>query len=320
MKNIFLLTLTNLAVVTLLMLVFMLLSPVLQEYGIYTEETIGLGIMALVVGFVGSFISLLLSKFIAKRTMGVQVIDPKSPRNEAENWILNTTYKLADTANIKRPEVGIFQGAPNAFATGPSKNNSLVAVSTGLLNTMNKAEVEAVIGHEISHIKNGDMVTMTLLQGVLNTFVIFFSQIIARALSRNENGRSGGFLSYYLVYFLLQTILGALATIIVCWYSRKREFKADSGSADLLQNNQSMIDALKVLGGLKESPKLGQGFAAFGICFGGILATHPPIEKRIASLEAWNLNSQNLATPKATRVAQIQNPEIKDFDRSDFFK
>lgn len=320
MKSFLLLAITNLAVVALLMIMFFLLSPFLEQYGITSNETVTLGIFSLIFGFTGSFISLLLSKTVAKSTMGLQMIDPNAPRNEAERWILNTTYKLADAANVKRPEVGIFQGAPNAFATGPSKKNSLVAVSTGLLQSMNKDEVEAVIGHEMSHIKNGDMVTMTLLQGVLNTFVIFLSRLIGRAVARDNRG--GGFM-YFGVYFVLQTFLGGLATLIICWYSRRREFRADSGSADLLQNNQSMIDALSVLGGLKDSAKLPSGFAAFGICFGGVLSTHPPIEKRIASLQNWRANPKNFERPQVTQtqVSQTENkPQNKDFDRSGFFK
>jgi heat shock protein HtpX len=239
-----------------------------------------------VVGFAGAIISLLMSKTIAKWTTGAQVIE--TPRNEAEAWVLETVRKLAAGAGVAMPEVAIYEGEPNAFATGAFRNSALVAVSTGLLQSMNKEEVEAVLGHELSHVANGDMVTLTLIQGVVNTFVIFLSRIVGsivdRTVFRTERGTGPG---YFVTVIVCQVVFGILASLIVAWFSRYREFRADAGSARLL-GPQPMVNALRRLGGLAPG-QLPQALQASGITGGGglmaLFASHPPIEERIAALQ-----------------------------------
>jgi heat shock protein HtpX len=246
----------------------------------------GLLAASAVVGFTGAIISLLMSKTMAKFSTGAHVIT--QPSSEPEAWLLETVRKLATTAGIAMPEVAIYEGAPNAFATGAFKNSALVAVSTGLLQSMNKEEVEAVLGHEISHVANGDMVTLTLIQGVVNTFVFFLARVIGsivdKAVFRSERGTGPG---YFITVLVAQLVLGFLASMIVAWFSRYREFRADAGSAKVLGTPTPMVNALRRLGGL-EAGELPKAMNAFGIAgSGGIMslfATHPPIEARIAAL------------------------------------
>jgi heat shock protein HtpX len=239
-------------------------------------------------GFGGAFISLLISKPVAKWSSGVQLIT--EPRNADEAWIVDTVRRLSEKAGIGMPEVGIFQGEPNAFATGAFKNNALVAVSTGLLQGMTRDEVEAVLGHEVAHIANGDMVTMALIQGVMNTFVVFLSRIVGYAvdsfLRKGDQESSGPGIGYYVTTIVLDIILGFLAAIIVAWFSRQREFRADSGAAQLLGRKQPMINALARLGGMVPG-ELPKSVAAMGIAggIGQLFSTHPPIEERIAALQ-----------------------------------
>jgi heat shock protein HtpX len=287
MKRIILFVLTNVAIVAVLGLVASLLG--VNRY--LTANGLNLGLLlgyALVIGFGGAFISLLISKPMAKWSAGVQIIE--QPQSPDEAWIVNTVRKLADQAGIAMPEVGIFEGEPNAFATGAFKNSALVAVSTGLLQGMTRDEVEAVLGHEIAHVANGDMVTMTLIQGVLNTFVVFLSRVIAYAvdsfLRRGDDRDSGPGIAYMVTSLVLDIVLGFLAAIIVAWFSRQREFRADAGSAQLLGRRQPMINALTRLGGLHPA-ELPKSMAAMGIAggIGQLFATHPPIEERIAALQ-----------------------------------
>ncbi|MDB5860462.1 MAG: htpX [Ramlibacter sp.] len=286
MKRILLFVLTNLAVVVVLGVVASLLG--VNRY--LTASGLNLGMLlafAAIMGFGGAIISLLISKPVAKWSAGVQVIDGTGSADEA--WIVATVRKFADQAGIGMPEVGIFQGEPNAFATGAFKNSALVAVSTGLLQGMTREEVEAVIGHEVAHIANGDMVTMTLIQGVMNTFVVFLSRVIGYfvdgALSKGEN-RSGPGIGYYVTTIVLDILLGFLAAIIVAWFSRQREFRADRGSANLMGRKQPMIQALARLGGMVPG-QLPKSIQAFGITsgVGKLFSTHPPIEERIAKLQ-----------------------------------
>ena len=251
----------------------------------------GLLIMAAIMGFAGSFISLALSKWMAKRSMGVELIE--TPRNSQETWLVAVVKRQAEMAGIGMPEVGLFKSpTPNAFATGMNRNNALVAVSTGLLQAMTQDEVEAVLGHEISHVANGDMITMGLLQGVLNTFVIFFSRVIGKLVDRvvfkNERGNGIG---YFIVSFVAEIILGILAAIIANWFSRQREFRADAGGAKLAGRDK-MIGALRRLQQAHQQQASMPGeLAAFGINGGlkhglaALLMTHPPLEKRIAALQ-----------------------------------
>ena len=287
MKRILLFVLTNLAVVLVLGIVASLLG--VNRY--LTANGLNLGALlgfALIMGFGGAIISLLISKPVAKWSAGVQVIE--TPRNADEAWILQTVHRLADQAGIGRPEVGIFEGEPNAFATGAFRDSALVAVSTGLLQNMNHEEVEAVIGHEVAHIANGDMVTMTLIQGVLNTFVIFLSRVIGyavdSALRRNDDENRGPGIGFYVTSLVLEILFGIVASIIVAWFSRQREFRADAGSARLMGRKQPMIHALARLGSL-HSGELPKSVAAFGISggIGQLFSTHPPIEERIAALQ-----------------------------------
>jgi len=245
-------------------------------------------IFALVFGFSGSLISLFLSKFLAKRSTRARVIT--TPANETERWLLSTVEKLATTAGIGMPEVAVYEGEPNAFATGAFKNSALVAVSTGLLQSMNHEEVEAVLAHEVAHIANGDMVTMALLQGVVNTFVIFLARIVGfvvdKAISRDNEGRGG--IGYFVTVIVCEIVFGVLASIIVAWFSRRREYRADAGSVKLMGRRQPMIQALQRLGGI-ESGELPKNLLAAGINSQGkfiaLFRTHPPIEKRIEALQ-----------------------------------
>jgi len=278
---------TNIAIMALIAIIFQLLGL----EGILAENNVDLNLQALlvlsaVIGFGGSFISLLMSKWLAKKTMGVHVIE--SPSNEIESWLVGTVQRQAQQAGIGMPEVGIFDSpSPNAFATGANKNSALVAVSTGLLQSMNRQEVEAVLGHEVSHVANGDMVTMTLIQGVVNTFVVFFSRIVGhlidRVIFKTERGYGPG---YYIGSIVAQIIFGLLANIIVAWFSRRREFRADAGGANLSSKRQ-MADALRALQRVHEPEPLPQEMAAFGINGGlkSLFSTHPPLEERIAALE-----------------------------------
>jgi heat shock protein HtpX len=287
MKRIALFLLTNIAVLVVISIIVNVLG--LDRF--LTAEGLnlsGLLVFSAVVGFTGSIISLLISKPMAKISTGARVVD--GSEGTTEYWLVATVKKLADTAGIGMPEVAIFEGAPNAFATGAFKNSALVAVSTGLLQTMNRDEVEAVIGHEVTHVANGDMVTLTLIQGVVNTFVIFLSRIIGyvvdKAIFRTERGVGPGF---FIASLVSQILLGILASMIVAWFSRQREFRADAGSAQLLGDKRPMINALARLGGL-QSGELPQAFEAHGIKqsesrFLGLFASHPPIEVRIAALQ-----------------------------------
>jgi len=287
MKRILLFVLTNLAVV----LVLGIVSRLLGVDRFLTANGLNLGALlgfALVMGFGGAIISLLISKPMAKWTAGVQIIE--QPRNQDEAWIVETVRRFADKAGIGMPEVGIFEGDPNAFATGAFRDSALVAVSTGLLYNMSKDEVEAVIGHEVAHIANGDMVTMTLIQGVMNTFVVFLSRVVGYAvdsfLRRNDEENTGPGMGYFITTIVLDIVLGFLAAIIVAWFSRQREFRADAGAAQLMGTKQPMINALARLGGL-HSAELPKSVAAMGIAggIGQLFSTHPPIEERIAALQ-----------------------------------
>mgnify|MGYP000526427385 CR=1 FL=1 len=287
MKRIVLFILTNLAVM-------LVLSATLQILGVnrfLTQQGLNIQmllIFSLVVGFTGAIFSLLISKPMAKWSAGVQIIE--QPRNQDEAWIVDTVRQFADKAGIGMPEVGIFEGDPNAFATGAFRDSALVAVSTGLLHNMTREEVEAVIGHEVAHIANGDMVTMTLIQGVMNTFVVFLSRVIGYAvdsfLRKNDEENSGPGMGYYITTIVLDIVLGFVAAIIVAWFSRQREFRADAGAAQLMGRKQPMINALARLGGL-HSAELPKSVAAMGIAggIGQLFSTHPPIEERIAALQ-----------------------------------
>jgi heat shock protein HtpX len=288
MKRIVLFLATNIAVLVVLSIVINLfgLDRWLTAEGI---DYVGLLVFSAVIGFAGSIISLLISKPMAKMSTGARVID--GTEGTTEFWLVQTVKKLADKAGIGMPEVAVFEGAPNAFATGAFKNSALVAVSTGLLQSMSRDEVEAVLGHEVAHVANGDMVTLTLIQGVVNTFVIFLSRIIGfivdKAVFRTERGVGPGF---FIASLVAQIVLGILASMIVAWFSRQREFRADAGSAQLLGNRQPMINALARLGGVPAG-EMPQAFEAHGIKqsqsrFLGLFASHPPIEERIAALQA----------------------------------
>lgn len=291
-KRFGLLILANLAVFIMLSIVLAVIQMLTGvNFGTMTGTQLNLPalfIFSMVIGFTGSFISLLMSKTIAKYTMGLKMIDPNRPDNAVEQYIYDVVRREAATAGITMPEVGIYEGDPNAFATGASRSSSLVAVSTGLLSLMNREEVEAVIAHEISHVKNGDMVTMTLLQGVLNTFVVFFSRIIGwavdRVIMKNESDAPGA--AYYITYLVLDIAFGFLAAFVVSYFSRWREFHADAGSAKIMGSTAPMIAALRRLGGV-ESEELPGSVKGFGIAggMGSLLATHPSIEDRISALQ-----------------------------------
>ena len=288
MKRILLFVMTTLAVVVVLGIVANLLG--VNRY--LTPNGLNLGALmgfALIMGFGGAFISLLISKPVAKWSAGVRLIT--QPQNVDEAWIVETVRKFADKAGIGMPEVGIFDGEPNAFATGAFKNSALVAVSTGLLQGMTREEVEAVIGHEVAHIANGDMVTMALIQGVMNTFVVFLSRVIGYAvdsfLRKGDSENTGPGIGYMITTIVLDILLGFLAAIIVAWFSRQREFRADAGAAQLMNRKQPMINALARLGGMTPG-ELPKSMAAMGIAggIGKLFSTHPPIEERIAALQS----------------------------------
>lgn len=292
MMRIVLFLATNAAVLVLISIVF----QVFGIEGILAENGVDLNLQALlvmsaVIGFGGSFISLAMSKFLAKRSMGVRIIE--QPANNTERWLVDTVKRQAQGAGIDMPEVGIFDAAePNAFATGMRRNNALVAVSAGLLQNMNADEVEAVLGHEISHVSNGDMVTMGLIQGVVNTFVIFLSRIIGHVVDRVVFKTERGYgPAYYITSIVAQVFLSILASIIVMWFSRRREFRADAGGARLSSRGK-MIGALQALQRAHEPRDLPGEFAAFGISggigsgFKRLFMTHPPLEERIAALKA----------------------------------
>jgi len=287
MKRVFLFLMTNLAVGLVLTVVLSLLGAdrFLAGTGLNVPM---LAVFSVIVGFAGSFFSLLISKPMAKFSMGVHVID--APQTADEQWLVSTVHHLADKAGVGHPEVGIYEGEPNAFATGAFKNSSLVAVSTGLLQSMTREEIEAVLGHEMGHVANGDMVTLTLIQGVVNTFVVFLSRVVGfivdRTVFKTERGTGPG---YYITVIACQIVFGIAASVIVAWFSRQREFRADAASAGLLGTPRPMIAALRRLGGVHPG-ELPQTLQASGIAEGNkylsLFASHPPIAERIAALEA----------------------------------
>jgi heat shock protein HtpX len=289
MKRIVLFLATNLAVVLVVSLVLNLLGVGRAVTG----EGINVGALAvfsLVVGFTGSIISLLMSKPMAKWSTGARVIE--QPATPTERWLVDTVRRLSERAGIGMPEVAVYDGEPNAFATGAFKNSALVAVSTGLLANMNQDEVEAVIGHEVAHIANGDMVTLTLIQGVVNTFVVFLARVVGffvdKVLFRSEDRGPG--IGYMITVFVCEILFGILASIIVAWFSRRREFRADAGSARLLGSSVPMQHALARLGGLAPgalpSSMAASGISGSGGGWGALFSTHPPMEQRIAALQA----------------------------------
>ena len=287
MKRIVLFLVTNLAVMLVLGTVLNILglNRFVTAQGLDVETLMG---FSLVIGFGGAIFSLLISKPVAKWSTGAHVID--GSEGSDEYWLVNTVHRLADQANIGRPEVAVYEGEPNAFATGAFKNDALVAVSTGLLQSMSREEVEGVLGHEVAHVANGDMVTMTLIQGVVNTFVVFLARVVGyivdKAVFKTERGVGPGF---YITVLVCEILFGVLASIIVAWFSRQREYRADAGSASLLGSPQPMMKALAKLGGLAPGA-LPQSVATMGINntpgFMALFSSHPPIEKRIAMLEA----------------------------------
>ena len=291
MKRVFLFLLTNFAVMLTLMITF----NILVSLGVVPKGEYGsLLVMSLIFGFGGSFISLFMSKYMAKSAYNIELVD--GTENEFTAWYVDTVARMAQERGMKMPEVGIYEGPANAFATGPSKNNSLIAVSTGLIESMDLDEIEAVLGHEISHAANGDMVTLTLIQGVVNTFVIFFSRIIGsfvdRVIFKNEEGEGIGYFIGSLVAEIFLTLLGS---IIVMWFSRQREFRADEGGA-MLAGKEKMIAALERLKYIATQPLQGE-MAAFGIegkeekgsILEDLFSTHPSLDKRIAHLRSLNI-------------------------------
>jgi len=286
MKRIFLFLLTNIAELVVMSTVASLhgVDKILTANGL---DPLALLVFSAILGFGGAIISLLISKSMAKWTTHAQVIE--SPRSESEQWLVATVRKLADKAGVGMPEVAVYEGEPNAFATGAFRNSALVAISTGLLSSMSREEIEAVLGHEMAHVANGDMVTLTLIQGVVNTFVVFLSRVVAffvdRIVFRTERGTGPG---YFITMIVAQIVLGILASIIVAWFSRRREFRADAGSAQFLGTPQPMIRALARLGGLPPG-ELPKSLSGFGITDRGgiasLFASHPPIEARIRALQ-----------------------------------
>jgi heat shock protein HtpX len=288
MKRVFLLIATNFAVIALLSIVASVfgIDRMLAQNGFDFYGTL---IFAALFGFGGAFISLLISKWMAKRSTGAQVID--GTEGTTQYWLVDTVRKLSEKAGIGMPEVAMYEGEPNAFATGAFRDSALVAVSTGLLESMSREEVEAVLGHEIGHVANGDMVTLTLIQGVVNTFVIFLSRaigyVVDRMILKNDRGQGIGF---FVTVMVSQLVLGVFASMIVAWFSRRREFRADAASASLLGSPQPMVNALARLGGLQPG-ELPKAMAASGISagpggWGALFSTHPPLEQRIAALQA----------------------------------
>lgn len=287
MKRIFLFILTNVAIMVVIGVLCSIFgfNRYIGPNGINLTALLG---YSLITGFVGAGISLLISKPVAKWSTGAQVIT--TPQNQDEAWLLGVVQRHAQQAGIAMPEVAIYDGEPNAFATGAFKNSALVAVSTGLLQGMTKEEIEAVLAHEVAHISNGDMVTMTLIQGVMNTFVVFASRAIGYVIDsalRKGDDRSGPGIGYMVTTMVLDVLFGFLAGIVVAWFSRQREFRADAGAGKIMGRNLPMIHALQRLGGLS-SGELPKGVAALGITggLGKLFSTHPPIEERIAALQA----------------------------------
>jgi len=288
MKRVLLFLATNVAV----MLVLSLVTSLLGVNRFLTANGLNLGMLLVfagVIGFGGAFISLLMSKSMAKWSTGARVIE--APSSSTEVWLVDTVARLAERAGLPMPEVAIYDGEPNAFATGATKNSSLVAVSTGLLQGMTREEVEAVLAHEVAHIANGDMVTLTLIQGVVNTFVVFLSRVVGYAvdsfLRRNDEESSGPGIGYMVTSMICEVVFGILASIIVAWFSRQREFRADAGAAQLLRSPLPMQNALRRLGSMHTEP-LPQSMAASGIAGGqgwmALFSSHPPLEERIAAL------------------------------------
>lgn len=288
MKRIFLFIATNIAVIAVMSVVLSLLGVdrFISQAGLNLPMLL---VFSLVVGFTGSIISLLISKPMAKWSTGARVID--APSSSTELWLIDSVRKLSQRAGIAMPEVAVYDGEPNAFATGASRNAALVAVSTGLLQSMTKEEVEAVLAHEVAHVANGDMVTMTLVQGVVNTFVVFLSRVVGyfvdRAISKDNNSGQG--IGYTVTVIVSQIVFGIAASVIVAWFSRHREFRADAGAAKLLGSPQPMMNALARLGGIAPS-SLPEGMASMGISdkpgFMSLFSSHPPIEQRIAALRS----------------------------------
>ena len=288
MKRVVLFLVTNLAVMLVLSATLRILGVdrMITEQGLNIQALL---IFSLVIGFGGAIISLLISKRMAKWSTGARVIDPQAPQGPREAWLLDTVYQLSDRAGIGRPEVAIYDGAPNAFATGAFKNDSLVAVSTGLLESMTEEEVAAVLAHEVAHIANGDMVTLTLIQGVVNTFVVFLARVVGyfvdRVVLKNERGTGIG---YFVTVIACEILFGIVASIIVAWFSRQREYRADAGAAQLMGSREPMMRALARLGGV-EAGELPKTFEAAGISGRGAMsamfASHPPIQARIIALQ-----------------------------------
>ena len=290
MKRILLFVVTNLAV----MLVLGIAASLLGVNRFLTSNGLNLGMLlgfAALMGFGGAIISLLMSKPIAKWSTGAQIINDSA--DPTHRWIVGAVEAFAKKSNIGMPDVAIYDGEPNAFATGAFKNSALVAVSTGLLHSMSREEVEAVIAHEVAHVANGDMVTMTLIQGVMNTFVVFISRIVGYAvdsfLRKNDEQSSGPGIGYYVTTIVMDIVLGFADAMVVAWFSRQREFRADAGAAQLMGRKQPMMNALARLGGMTPG-ELPKSVAAMGIAggIGQLFSTHPPIEQRIAALQANN--------------------------------
>jgi heat shock protein HtpX len=288
MKRVVLFLLTNIAV----MLVLSISARILGVDRFLTSNGLNMGMLlafAALIGFGGSIISLMMSKTMAKWSTGAQVIE--RPSNHEEAWLMETVGSLAGMAGLPMPEVAVYEGAPNAFATGPSRSNSLVAVSTGLLQSMNRKQVEAVLAHEVTHIENGDMVTLTLIQGVVNTFVIFLSRAAGYAVDsflRRDAESGGPGIGYWISSIVFEILFGILASIVVMYFSRQREYRADAGAAALMGDRRPMIDALRALGNL-QAGQLPKEMAASGIAGGGMMAlfsSHPPLESRIAALQS----------------------------------
>ena len=287
MKRIVLFLVTNLAVMLVLGVVLNVLglNRFVTDQGLDVNTLLG---FSLVVGFAGSFFSLLISKPVAKWSTGAKVVD--GSEGSTEYWLVSTVHRLADQAGIGRPEVAMYEGEPNAFATGAFKNDALVAVSTGLLQSMSREEVDAVLAHEVSHIANGDMVTLTLIQGVVNTFVVFLARVVGyfvdKAIFKTERGVGPGF---YITVIVCEILFGIVASMIVAWFSRQREYRADAGAARLIGSPRPMVNALARLGGLAPGA-LPQSIATAGITNTGsfmeLFSSHPPIEKRIAALQS----------------------------------
>jgi heat shock protein HtpX len=286
MKRIVLFLLTNIAVMVVLSITLNLLG--VNRFLTGSGLNVGmLVVFSAIVGFTGSIISLLVSKPMAKWSTGAQVIE--TPQSADEQWLVNAVRRHAEKAGIGMPEVAIYEGEPNAFATGAFRDSALVAVSTGLLQSMTREEVDAVLGHEVAHVANGDMVTLTLIQGVVNTFVVFLSRVVGyfvdKAIFKTERGVGPG---YYVTVIVCEIVFGILASLIVMWFSRYREFKADAGAAALMGSPRPMIGALRRLGGLEPAP-LPETIRALGISdrpgWMALFSSHPPIEQRIAALE-----------------------------------